>query len=387
MAHGRSNMWLSYGVAVFMVWTAGATMHQSEAQNTLSAQRYSHGLAPVRVKGQFGFIDYVADIKIQPQYQWCGSFSDGLAAVLVNDKVGYIDTNGQMAIPASFEPAYNISSRLGSWYLSEIRGFVSGLYAFREKDGNISASPMVMLANEFSEGAVGVKKDGKYGFIDRLGQVIVPFGFEWVGPFREGCAIVRVGKTFGMIDKTGKFIIPADWDSLTEMSCGALTGVANGKWYVIKKDGGTVEIRGADSVSTFSDGLAMVRIGNKAGYIDRDGDMAIAPSFDAVGAGVHRGGLAIISAAGMAGFVDLRGKMVIKPQFEAASWFCEGLAAVFVKDKGWGYVDRSGGWAIEPQFALAHQFSGGLALVEKAGVLGSIGYIAHDGRKVWEAQK
>ena len=50
------------------------------------------------------------------------------------------------------------------------------------------------VANDFSEGLASVNKDGKWGFIDKTGKVIIPFIYEIYNPeeFHEG--LVRMGK-------------------------------------------------------------------------------------------------------------------------------------------------------------------------------------------------
>lgn len=54
------------------------------------AGRFSEGLAPVLVCGQWGFIDTSGNIVITPQFDYAYHFSEGLAAVQVDGKWGYI---------------------------------------------------------------------------------------------------------------------------------------------------------------------------------------------------------------------------------------------------------------------------------------------------------
>ncbi|GAA5235848.1 WG repeat-containing protein [Verticiella sediminum] len=63
------------------------------------------------------------------------------------------------------------------------------------------------------------------------------------------------------------------------------------------------------------------------------------------------------------GFLDAQGGLAIAPQFLAVDDFRHGLAAVRT-EQGWGYVDAQGDWAIGPSYAYAGPFAeSGLALV------------------------
>jgi WG containing repeat len=52
----------------------------------------------------------------------------------------------------------------------------------------------------------GVKVQGKWGFVDTSGQMVVAPQFDECGGFTNGLVEVKVGKKFGYIDKTGKYI-------------------------------------------------------------------------------------------------------------------------------------------------------------------------------------
>jgi hypothetical protein len=47
----------------------------------------------------------------------------------------------------------------------------------------------------------------RWGYIDNIGKVIVPFQFDEAAGFSEGLAAVRVGTKWGFIDKSGDYAI------------------------------------------------------------------------------------------------------------------------------------------------------------------------------------
>lgn len=61
----------------------------------------------------------------------------------------------------------------------------------------------------FSEGYAAVCKNGKWGYIDKTGQEVIPCKYAWANPFHEGLASVRFSydSGYGFIDTTGREVI------------------------------------------------------------------------------------------------------------------------------------------------------------------------------------
>lgn len=61
----------------------------------------------------------------------------------------------------------------------------------------------------FSEGYAAVCKNGKWGYIDKAGQEVIPCQYDWANPFHEGLASVlsSFDSGYGFIDTTGREVI------------------------------------------------------------------------------------------------------------------------------------------------------------------------------------
>ena len=59
------------------------------------------------------------------------------------------------------------------------------------------------LHGEPNQDLFRVDKDGKWGFIDETGQIVIEPVYEGVAPFSEGLAAVRLDGKFGYINKAG----------------------------------------------------------------------------------------------------------------------------------------------------------------------------------------
>jgi hypothetical protein len=67
------------------------------------AKWFSEGLAAVRIKGRFGYIDKRGTVVIPPRFNAAGEFRGGYAEVRIDGASGIIDRRGRVVISAQFE--------------------------------------------------------------------------------------------------------------------------------------------------------------------------------------------------------------------------------------------------------------------------------------------
>ena len=89
----------------------------------------------------------------------------------------------------------------------------------------------------------------------------------------------------------------------------------------------------------YYEGLAMVRLDKKYGFIDKTGKEVIPIKYDDVEEFSEN--LAKVKLNGKYGFIDRIGKEVIAIKYDAAMKFSEGLAFVGLNGK-WFYINRKG---------------------------------------------
>lgn len=173
-----------------------------------------------------------------------------------------------------------------------------------------------------------VKQNGKWGFIDRKGNVVITPQFDSTDKFSGGIACVSLNGKQGLINNTGKFVIPAEYDM--------------------------IEVTSEDLVSFKKDG--------KYGYMDKTGNILIPARFEQC-YGFNEG-MAAVEVNGKWGFIDIKGELTIPAQYTCVVSFSEGLAAVEIDDK-WGAIDQAGNLVIPAGFDDAFFFDKGLAFVEQ----------------------
>ncbi|MCB0636878.1 MAG: WG repeat-containing protein, partial [Lewinella sp.] len=113
------------------------------------------------------------------------------------------------------------------------------------------------------------------------------------------------------------------------------------------------------------------------GFLDRNGQLAIADQFDEVRP--FSDGLALIRRQGYFGFIDHRGQVVIPTRFRAAWPFRDGLARAQLQQDSVGFINPNGQWVIPPVWEEAFDFSAGLARVRQDQ---AFGYIDQRGKLV-----
>jgi hypothetical protein len=72
---------------------------------------FSEGLAPVKIKSSWGYIDKKGKLVIDNIFQNAFRFQDGLAKIKINGKYGFINTSGKIIINAEFDEVLRMDDR------------------------------------------------------------------------------------------------------------------------------------------------------------------------------------------------------------------------------------------------------------------------------------
>ena len=104
----------------------------------------------------------------------------------------------------------------------------------------------------------------------------------------------------------------------------------------------------------YYEGLAIVILNDKFGFIDKTGKEVIPIKYD--GAYIFSEGLASVELNGKWGFIDKTGKEVTPIKYDDAKSFSEGLAVVKLNNK-WGFIDKTGKEVIPIKYDYASLLS------------------------------
>ena len=342
-------------------------------------------LFPVKKGNIAGFIDIKGDVIIPLQFAEVGEFSEGLAAAqdVESGKWGYIDRTGTFIISPQFRTAGFFSEGLAGVRMEDSDGW----YINRSGELIIPGYGGSIVQN----GMATVKKQGKTIFTDKKGEELFEVsGDAW--PVGGGLIAFMKNGRMGFVDRQGIVIIQpiyhcdVNWrdqqfeERITPVS--KLMPNGKDKFGFIDISGKTVVDFQYDWAEQFFDGLAMVVKDGKYGYINTAGEVVIPLEFD--GAEHFSEGLAAVEVNGRWGFMDKSGKIVIDPQYLPRIWgspmiFCEGLAAVRT-ETGTGFINKSGEMLVPAVYSSAEDFAYGLARV---GSLSNPDYVNKRGEVIW----
>lgn len=219
-------------------------------------------------------------------------------------------------------------------------------------------------------------------------------------------------KTWGYINQKGEVVIQPQYEKCHKFFKEGLAPIYDAKakqFYFINlkneklasevKDFKLIDRFGFD-LDGFGDGLIPIKQGDKFGYLNAEGKVAIPAKYDHVT--VFNSGYAVgkinknfvilntrgeespVEGSGILdvkefseklapyrasdksfGFVDGSGKVAIKAQFESVGYFNDGIAWAKTSDDKVGYINTKGEWVIKPQFTTGKDFdaSTGMARV------------------------
>lgn len=230
--------------------------------------------------------------------------------------------------------------------------------------------------DDFHDGMAMVTKGEKIGFIDRMGNEVIPCIYDFMEDtdcsFNEGFAYVRQGEKCFFIDKDGNKPFEFKYDYANHFSEGLAMVWKDGKCgYIDTKGNEVIQLTDKyDYGGDFSEGMAAVSKDDKVGFIDKNGNKVIPLSYDLeegddpLDGYIFSEGFSAVQKDGKYGFIDKNGNEVIPCKYSAAFNFSEGMAVVSQNEK-FGYIDRSGTIIIPCEYDYAYSFSEGLAVVSK----------------------
>ncbi|MBE5822301.1 MAG: DUF3298 domain-containing protein [Clostridiales bacterium] len=341
-------------------------------------------------------------------YNYISSFSEEVARVEYGGKYNFIKNTGEPIIPSittsgdSYVDGIYDDARDFKQEVAAVKK--DNKWGYIDKEGNEVIPFIYDYATSFNGKLAVVRNEGKYGVINKVGKEIVPLTYDEVLygddyymnlDNDKSFIIVKKDNKIGIINETGKIVVPCIYDEFSYADYegivydeyeereylffeGMAKVIKNGKYGYINRNGKEVIPCIYDYAYTFSEGFARVCKDDKWVYIDKEGNEIIFDDYEYIYD--FNNGMARFMKDDKFGFINAKGENIISINnlYDEVSDFNEGLAAV-KKDNKWGYIDENGNEVISFIYDSAYTFSEGMAKVIKDG---KCGYINRNGNEV-----
>lgn len=277
-------------------------------------------------EGKWGYIDTDSKLVIECIYDLAGDFSQsGLAAVKVGSEYFYIDKKGEKQFDKTFLEAKNFDTNsIAKVTTKDGIGLLNIHGEYILEPGTYAELGDIAMEN----GYVAVKNsEGKWGYIDSLGNEIAPCKYTSAKTFlRERAVVTNDEGLYGFINETGEEIVPCIYTSARNFSIALYAAVRdeNGKW----------------------------------GYINKTGVQVVACEFEDCLDFSNDESAAVKNAEGKWGYIKNNGKFIIECQYVKATKFSGNDVAAVQKENGkWIYINRSGAQIITDEYDYADAFT------------------------------
>lgn len=151
--------------------------------------------------------------------------------------------------------------------------YENGKYGYIDSLGNVVVKPKFNEAFHFSEGFGAARLDGNFGYINRNGEFVLPAVYDFAHPFEGGRAMIYLKGKPGYIDKNGKVLFLVDCRTIEKYRGNYAKIVTHSEKYgLIDRDGHVVLDTLFSMIENFEDGIAIVHGLDHSDYIRNDED-------------------------------------------------------------------------------------------------------------------
>lgn len=242
--------------------------------------------------------------------------------------------------------------------------FSENLYPINDKSGGgyINKNGAIILDQKYNfagkfvdEYAIVQNKNLKEGIIDKKGNIVVDFDYDYLNNLSENCVFYKENDKYGYIDIITNKKSEALYDDTKIFKEGLAAVCVDGKWGFINKDGKFIIEPKYYDVSNFSEGLAAISYSKHktAGYINKKGNIVISFTNNNLEPKEFKEGLVpvIKDNDDACSYINKKGKVVIdKERIFPINSFCsnfyEGLAVIYIYNKPneiiTGYMNKKG---------------------------------------------
>jgi len=195
--------------------------------------------------------------------------------------------------------------------------FKDGATTFVTKGGKIlnRLDDRFQEVKSMSDDFIGVKIDGKYGYVDPNGDLRIANQYENVGHFKNGIGSVKVIGNWGFVNKIEQFVIQPRYDTTFNFENHLCIVVDEDKYGLVRDDGDIVIKPEFDHLERLPSGAFISELNGKKGLINKNGKSLILPRFETIQN--LNNGWVIVSRKDQYGLMSVSGLSVIPMMYDS----------------------------------------------------------------------
>lgn len=214
--------------------------------------------------GQKGLINSDGQMMKYPSFDAISKSGDYL--IFQQGDSSAIFSSGQYLI--GFEQGYEEFGEIGTELIAVKR---NERWGFIDREGRLRISNRYESVGIWKEGYAAAKLRGRWGFIDENEKLIVQPHYQSVSPFQNNVAIVESAGLFGLINRKGEEVVALAYTTIDRTELGNyLVSTSDGSTGLINSDGAFVLRPHFDSIEDIERGIIVKKDG-KVGLLDYDG--------------------------------------------------------------------------------------------------------------------
>ena len=202
----------------------------------------------------------------------------------------------------------------------------------------------------------------KWGFLTEDGNLAIEDKYDDLREFNDGWSAYCINGLWGYVDKYGGTPIPARYRTVKTFSEGiAVTQDLNGLFHLLDKNGTIIaDSLNFDDVSKFQEGKAVASRGSLYGFINREGNIEIEPTYESTRA--FSEGIAMVEKNSKFGFIDQNNKILVPIHYDKI-WYPKSGMIRFKRDGKFGFLELTSKKEKFRGFASATDFQEDIAIV------------------------
>jgi hypothetical protein len=167
---------------------------------------------------------------------------------------------------------------------------------------------------QMNEGLQGIRRNGKYGFVDGKGKLRIANRYDSIGAFQNGLAPIKLIGMWGFINADDKIVIQPNYESVSTFSNGLALVKRNSKMGLIDQLGRVVLPVRYEHIDRLSTGKFLLKANRLLGVAHENGTIEIEPRFDELN--VLENGQLLVKQAQKWGLISSSGLDIIPMQYD-----------------------------------------------------------------------